>query len=136
MKTTKKRFNKAFVAEHVLRLHEARSREFYNEVKGSEAEKRAWGVLQALEWFSAGVGISKPGHYHRFVDAQNKPEKLTKETIRVRILDRIHALEIIHHFTSQTGWIQVEGKGSYANRAYGEYEILKTLLDELELRHT
>lgn len=41
----------------------------------------------------------------------------------------IDALEREHGFDSRNGWAQVEGKGEAVNRAYGEYETLRGLVD-------
>ena len=58
--------------------------------------------------------------------------RFSRQAVKDVIQRRIDFLEREHGLTRDTGWNQVKNKSLAANRAYGAYDALHSLLDEIE----
>ena len=57
--------------------------------------------------------------------------RFSKAVLRDWLTKSIAHMEHEYGFTRATGWSQVNNKGEAMNRAYGEYDMLLTILDNL-----
>ena len=71
----------------------------------------------------AGAEFTKP----KFNGA--KP-RFSRATLRNWLTECIERREREHGFSRRSGWKQAEGYGEAVNRAYGEYDMLLTIMDE------
>lgn len=60
-------------------------------------------------------------------------ERFSKASLRDVLKRRIVQIERQWRFDPDNGWAQVEGKGEDANRAYGEYDAYRSLIDTFNL---
>ena len=58
-------------------------------------------------------------------------ERFSKKMMQNLLVKQIEYLEKKYRFTRQNGWNQVEGKGEEHNRAYGRWDTLRNLLDQI-----
>lgn len=60
------------------------------------------------------------------------PDRFSKAKFRAYVEEGIAELEKKHGFKFDEGFGRYAGKGEEINRAFGHYECLRDLLDELE----
>ena len=58
--------------------------------------------------------------------------RFSKQAVIDLIQHRVDFLEREHGLTRETGWNQVKHKSLAANRAYGAFDALNSLLDDIE----
>ena len=64
-------------------------------------------------------------------------ERFSKATLAGHLTRRIDYLGKEWNFDPGNGWNQVKGKGEEANRAYGEWECARRLMERFDLwNHT
>ena len=59
--------------------------------------------------------------------------RFSKATLAARLSDRVTRLQLEWNFDPRNGYAQVEGRGEEINRAYGEWNALRDLMEEFDL---
>jgi hypothetical protein len=60
-------------------------------------------------------------------------DRFSKKILARWIGRRLASIEQTYHFNPRNGWDQVNKKGEAANRAYGEWNLLRDLVDVFDL---
>lgn len=60
-----------------------------------------------------------------------KKDRFSKKKMIADTIRKIDLLENQYGFTYKTGWSQVDGRSESINRAYGRYDALTELLNDL-----